>query len=456
MTLGILLEIFKSRLWLILLLSFGAAGVALIVSKLNEPIYSANATILLDYRKPLEGELAGELLPVGMQSSYLSTQVDIIKSRPVAERVAAELDLTHSPLWLERFTSTEDEPENFSGWLIGKLMENLLVTVGTETRLIDIWFQDANAEMAAKITNAYVDAYRHMIQQLGGTPALETAQSAEKLLSKLRNDLEQAESRVSDYQERMGIIATEERLDVETEHLNELMRERLAADAGLRAAESRLQEAPAEGDAGRRAGQASSEVLGNELIKSLQVDLARKEGELADLATSLGERHPTMQKLRAEIATMREKLAAESDKIVAATRNEAARARRLSEAARQAEEAQRQKVINFKHVRDGLQPLLREVESARGNYDRALQVYSEYAMHGELSQTNISVLKSAQVPVQPPPANVAFKVVSAFVGGLVFALGLALLWEIVDRRVRGKEAVSGLGDVGCLGALPKA
>jgi polysaccharide biosynthesis transport protein len=455
MTISSLIEILKSRFWLVLLLPLGAATAAFFLSALNPSTYSSHATVLLDYRKPLEGELAGELLPVGMQPSYLTTQMDIIKSRPVAEKVSALLDLSGSSLWRERFDSTGADAEAFSNWIIGTLLEHLQVTVGTETRLIDVWYQDPDPATAASVANAFVDAYRETVKQLGGMPALETAESVDKLLSRLRENLEQAENRVSDYQARMGIIATDERLDVETEHLNELMREKLAADAGHRVAASRL-DVPGQAGSPEGVGDVASEVIGNDLINSLQIDMSRKEGELADRSTSLGERHPQLVKLKAEVESLRQKLAAETDRIVSATRAEAARTRRLAEAAQQAEEAQRKKVLELKQLRDGLQPLLRELESARTSYDRALQVYSDYAMHSELGQTNISVLSPAVVPTEPSPSNKMLKVASAFIGGLVFAVGLAMLWELADRRVRGKEGISELGDAGYLGGLPKA
>ncbi len=459
MTISSLIEILKSRLWLMLLLPLGAATAAFFLSTLNPVTYASHATVLLDYRKPLEGELAGELLPAGMQPSYLTTQIDIIKSRPVAERVSALLDLPGSSLWRERFDSTDADAdadaEAFSNWIIGTLLEQLEVTLGTETRLIDVWYKDPDPATAASVANAFVDAYRATVKQLGGMPALETAESVDKLLSRLRDNLEQAENRVSAYQARMGILATDERLDVETEHLNELMREKLAADTGHRVAASRL-DITAQAGSLEGADDIASEVIGNDLINSLQIDLSRKEGELADLSTSLGERHPQLVKLKAEVASLRQKMAAETERILAATRAEAVRTLRLAEAAQQAEEAQRKKVLELKQLRDGLQPLLRELESARTSYDRALQVYSDYAMHSELGQTNISVLSPAAVPTQPSPSNRALKVASAFVGGLVFAVGLAMLWEFVDRRVRGKEGIAALGDIGYLGGLPKA
>jgi polysaccharide biosynthesis transport protein len=455
MTFNALIKILRSRLWFILLLPLGAAGAALLFSKLETATYAANATIVLDYRKPLEGELAGELLPVGLQPSYIATQVDIIKSRPVAAQVIAMLHLSDSPKWKERFAAAGVEGASFNDWLLGTLMDSLEVTVGTENRLIYIWYKDADPEVAASLANAFVDSYRQITRQLDQNPALETAQSVEATLAKLRENLEEAEKKVSTYQSRMGIMATDERLDVETANLTELSRQRLLADANDRAAESRLDAAQ---DLASRPGTngAAAGGIGNDLIQSLQIALARKESEIADRATSLGERHPEMRQLRAEQLNLRKQLEAETAKLVDGIRADWVQAHALAESARQAETDQKAKLMELKQVRNGLQPLLRELESAQTSYDRALDMYSEYAMHSNLNQTSVSLLSAAQVPSTPASPNVLLNVASALFGCLIFAIGAVLLWEFVDKRVRTKEEVADLGIAGYLGVLPKA
>lgn len=231
------------------------------------------------------------------------------------------------------------------------------------------------------------------------------------------------------------------------------MEQKLAAQSALRAAASRLdalQALSARGGSGEALGGA----VGSELLRGLEIELARKEGAVAELMTSVGERHPAMRKLRAEVQSLREKVAGERVRIAGAVRGELMQAESLAEGAARAEEAQKAKVLELKHGRDGLQPLLRELASARASYDRALEMYSEYAMHSNLNQTNISLLDPARVPSTMATPSAMQGAVRAFVAGLIFAVGLALLWELVDRRVRGREDLTDQGDVPFLGVVP--
>lgn len=455
MGIGHLVGVVKSRIWLLVLLPLVASGTALLLSQAKPVVYAANATILLDFRVPVEGELAGEVLSSGLQSSYLTTQLDLIKSLPVAQRALEILDLQSSPSWVSRFADVDEGDLSFDNWALSVLLENVEVTVGAESRLIDVWYRDADPIMAAAIANALVRSYQELNQQLGRNPAMDNSAEVTAIISGLRGKLEQAESNVSIYQANAGILATDERLDVEAARLNQMMEQKVTADADLRIAESRAHAVDEVVSRGMPAS-ALLDVANNQVLRELEVQVAEKEGKLAELATSLGDGHPEIRELKSELSSLRGRIVAEVDNIREAIHEELLRARRIAESANQAEETQRKRMLELKQARDGLQPLLRELESARASYDRALELYSQYSMNNNLNQTNISLLSAAQTPLAPVPKNTMLSVASAFLGGLMFAVGVTLLLELADKRIRDKDELAGFGNGGYLGGLPKA
>lgn len=446
-------EMVKSRIWLVLMVPLLAALTALYFTVGKPVTYAADATIVVDFRTPVGGEVAGEILPVGLQSAYLSTQVEIITSRPVAERVVELLGLASAKEWQSRFEDEGGEEEYYDAWLIGTLQTNVEVTVGTESRLMQIWYKDPDPVVAAAVANAFVKGYAEVVERLGQDPASESAQSMDKLVAQLREELRRAENAVSSYQAQTGITAADERLDVETGHLNELMQEKLGAEGNLRLVESRLKPVEEKLAEGGVPDDVAARVRDNDIISNLQVDLARKQTEVAQLSSTLGEGHPEMKRARAELATLRNSLVTEARSAVS---GDLMQARRLAEAASEAEAEQRERILELKQARDGLQPLLRELESARASYDRALSMSSQYALSSNLHLTNVSVLTPAKPPLNAPPRNLARNVLGAFVVGLMFALGLAVLLELAAKRVRSPEDVTQLGEGDYLGGLPKA
>ncbi|MBK1719137.1 GumC family protein [Thiocystis violacea] len=450
-----LLKILRARLWVILLLPLLSAGIAFALLERQPIVYAAQAKLLIDYRTPLEGELAGELLPVGLQESYVATQLQIIKSQRVANDALVKLRLANDPDWVEGFEAEGLPGQSFESWAVPLLLDNLVVTIGKDSRLVSLWYSDTDPKRAANIANAFVDAYREINQELGHTPAIESARAVEPLIGQLRAELEDAERKLSSYQQRAGILATDEQLDLETSQLRVLGEQRLVAEAKAREAESRLASLERMESRGKMPD-TLPDMRGNELIERLQIEIARKEAVLAERATTLGKRHPEMQRLEADLATTRASLEAEKTSLLGALRRELREVRGLAEGARRSEAEQKEKVLGLKTSRDGLQPLLREMQSARESYDRSLRMHSEYATHGRLNQGNVSVLDPAEPPFLPANSSLMMSLAAAFMGGFVLAIGLILAWELLDRRVRTRYDILDMGAGPFLGELPRA
>ena len=455
MNLEAILQLLKSRWWVLLSLPLIASLIALMIDKSEEPIYSASAKLLIDYRMPLEGELAGEILPVGLQESYVATQLEIIRSRRVAEKVFEKLNLSSDPQWRRDFEAVREPGQSFSSWAVDSLLVGLGVTIGKDSRLVNVWYSDSDRRFAARAANAFVDAYRDTNKELGHNPANESAEAVESLLDDLRGKLERAERNLSNYQQLTGIIDTNEELDVENRHLRELAQQRLVAEAKEREAESRLAALDRMMSSGGTP-ESLPQLLPSDFIQQMQIDIMRKEAELAESSMTLGKRNPELRRLEAEVVSMRERLQEEAAKVVDGFRQELLEARELAEGARRIEAAQKERVLDLKNARDGLQPLLREVESARASYDRSLRMYSEYAMHGSLNRTNVAILDSAVTPLLASSPHTIKVVGSALLGGLVLAIGLVFGWEVVDRRVRSHVDIPNLHGGSYLGKLPSA
>lgn len=452
---GTLMQSLKTRWWVLVSLPLIATVIALVITELQEPVYSANARLLIDYRMPLEGELAGEILPVGLQESYVATQMEIIGSRRVAEKVVAMLGLENTPGWQDDYNAQREIGQSFSSWATDTLMDGLQLTIGKDSRLVDVWYSDSDPEFAARVANAFVDAYRDLNKQLEHNPAKESAKSVEFLLAGLRGKLEDAEHKLSKYQQRTGIVDTNEQLDVETGLLKDLAEQGLEAETRLREAESRLaalDQFMADGGT----PDALPQSLQNDLIQRMQIEIMTKEAELAEMSLTLGKRHPQLQKLKADLTSMRTRLAEEAARLVEGVRQELLEVRNFAVSARRTKMAQKEKVLDLKNARDGLQPLLREVESARASYDRSLLMYNEYAIHGHLNRTNVAILDRAVPPVLPSAPNVMYNLGSALLGGLILAIGLVISWEAVDRRIRSREDMLYLDVAPYLGELPRA
>lgn len=101
------------RKWLIIQVCVLVTAAAVVFSFLQPPTYEATATLLVR-EQGLVSSLFGNILPglSGIPERGLQTQVDLIRLRPVAEKVIKRLDLNLTPEGLSAKTSVEINPRS--------------------------------------------------------------------------------------------------------------------------------------------------------------------------------------------------------------------------------------------------------------------------------------------------------------------------------------------------------
>jgi uncharacterized protein involved in exopolysaccharide biosynthesis len=123
-----------------------------------------------------------------------------------------------------------------------------------------------------------------------------------------------------------------------------------------------------------------------------------------------------------------------------ASASSAARQREISQ--RAAVAGQKTKVLELKKQRDEIAVLQRDVENAQHIYDSALQRASQSRLEAQTSQTEIAVLNPATPPLQPSKPRTFLNIlIATFLGGVI-GVGLALLIELFDRRVRSIDDIT--------------
>src|SRR5450755_335389 len=123
MSLQQLLSILRGR-WRIAFSIFAAVMVAAVVISIVSPKqYIASASVVVDVRSD---NVADAVYP-GQPSSYLATQVDIIESEGVAQRVVRALKFDQSPEFQRKWQQSTSGKGDFGAWLADNLRRSLSV-----------------------------------------------------------------------------------------------------------------------------------------------------------------------------------------------------------------------------------------------------------------------------------------------------------------------------------------
>jgi succinoglycan biosynthesis transport protein ExoP len=427
-----------------------AVATAVVLTFVLPAKYKATATVVLDFKGT--DPILGVLLPGQAGSGYLPTQLDIIHSKRTSIEAVRILKLAQSPFVRQQFLDATQGKGNIEDWLGDLLLRNLELKPSRDSSVVDISFEAQDPQFAANVANAFAEAYQRVNLELRVEPARQTAAWFDEQLQALRRNLEEAQARLSAYQRQKGITATDERLDLETGRLAELSQQYTAAQAAAADALSRqrqLEEFLARG----ASPEALPDILANPVIQGLKTQLANSQSRLEQMASQLGTNHPEIQRLKADIAEQRQQLASEIRTVSAAVNNAAKLAARREAGLAQAVAEQKARMLRLNQGRDEMSVLLREVDSAQRAYDAAATRFTTTNLESQATNTTISLLNRANPPAFPSFPILWVNVFVGIVAGFVLGIGLALVMELIDRRIRSEEDLLLSLDAPLLGIL---
>lgn len=439
-----LFAVLRARWWVMALVFGFTVAATVIVSLLLPKQYVANASVVVDVKPdPVSAVFSGGMI----SPALMATQVDVINSERVALRVVRNLKLAENPQIREQWLEETKGEGSIETWLVALFKKQLEVNPSRESGVIGVSYKAPDPRFAAGMANAFVQAYLETALELRVDPARNYSSFFDSRSKEAREALEKAQSKLSAFQKANGIIATDERLDVETARLNDLSSQAVMIQALASEASSRQAQA--------RAGSADKmqEVLNNPLISSLKVDLLRNEARLQELSARLGDNHPQVQEAKANIASLRAKIDVETQRVTGGVGVSNTITRQREADVRAALEAQRAKVLKLKAVRDEGAVLMRDVESAQRAFDMVVQRLNQTTLEGQTTQSNVNMLTTATPPLEASSPRIVLNTALSIFLGLLLAVGTALLLEMLDRRVRSTDDVTATLELPVLGVM---
>lgn len=425
-------------------------GIVVAISLIVPPRYTATATVVVDFKGV--DPVSGGILPLLPMTGYLATQVDIIQSHSVARRAVDLLKLSEAPTAKELYMQETGGKGNIRDFLAELLLRHLKAEPSRESSVINISYSGNDPRFSAAVANAIVQSYVTTTLELKTAPARQTNTFFNEQIKSLKENMEKAQASLSAYQREKGIIATDERLDVESNRLNELSTQVVAAQSQTYDAQQRMrqvQEAAARGEI----PESVPDVVNNPVIQQLKANLTALDAKINDLSAKVGKNHPQFLAATAELNGVRAKLKDEMNTIAKTIGNNASLSKRREDQIKASLEAQRAKVLEMKKVRDDLTLLIREVENTQRAYDGAQGRMTQTKLESQTTQTNVVVINEAIEPIEPSFPKLWLNVLLSVILGVIFAIAVALLREMSDRIVRSEGDLADALGVPVLGVL---
>ncbi|MBC7955512.1 MAG: chain length determinant protein EpsF [Cytophagales bacterium] len=402
--------------------------------------YTAETSLLLDVRAD---PLVATLMPSIASREFLGTQVEIIQSDRLAGRVVRMLGMTDGPAAVEQWRQATQGRVPIETYYGAMLRSGLTVVPARNTNLIDIGFTGSDPRFVAAAANAFARAYIEFSVELRIEPSRQYGSFFDERLKSLRTQFEEAQRKLSTFQRDRGIVATE-RVDLESARLNTIMSQLSTAQAELADTNSRQRNTGTE---------TSPDVQLSSVVQGLKSELARAETKLSEISSIVGSNHPQRVQLDAQIAEIKQQITSEMRRVsgVTATVNRVT-GQKIGELSAMAD-AQKRTVLALRAQFDEMAVLQRDVETAQRAYDAVATRRSQVSLESQADQASARVLTPAAEPLAPSSPNIRKNMLAATGLGLLLAIGAALAWELLDRRVRSPADLTIVEGVPLLGVV---
>ncbi len=473
--------------WLVAVVTALISGPAILYLLALPAYYDASALMMIDTKHVSFGDSHSSDSQAGGAADVIaiSTQVDIMKSPSMAEKVVDRLDLTHVPEFehavLQRrslssvlqtaiarlsgsATSIQEEltPAKRRQLTASLLSSKVTISNGGKTYLIEVRARTHNADLSAAIANTYADAYLDFNRQMKIDAIRRANGLLDEQITPLKDRVEKAEGAVEQFRQQKGLVsshASNTRLDLQAgetvadQQLNEVDTQLTLASgdvaqkqANLRALQTAL---------GSGGVDAIPQVVTSPLIQGLrqqEAELSSREAALEE--TTLGD-NPELMAARAGSKRVRERIAAEVSKIAASLNNELATAQARQRTLQQRlVELQRQVALQSE-ANVSLVQLESEAQAARTVYQDYLSRYEQTSTQVALQEPEAELVSAAQTPAGKSGPALAQLTALITLGAATIACGLALLMERGQRGLRTASQLQAQTGLYTLGFMPK-
>ena len=454
--------------WGIIGLVAVVALLALVVVSAMTPIYSATATLLIEAE---EANVVSIQEVYGIDSSkreYYETQFKILDSRKLAERVFRELSIQNHPEYARRMGGEDSTLRRYIPFLpppepltdeqywraaVDRFSENLTITPVKSTQLVEITFESTDPELAPRVANALGGAYidSHLDARLELTQKASTWLT--ERLGGMREELEQAEAALRNYQERENLVDVSGVQTLTAKALDELTRRLSEARKATTAAQSQFDAVGGSSQKYDRSWESLPGVLSDPLAQRLKEEQGGIENSFVELKKRYGPKHPKFIAAESKAESAALSFQRRVQQIVEGFQEQYEQALSDQRAVERALDAAKLEIQDINRKNYELGQLQRAVTTNHQLYDMFFQRFQE-TNQTDFAAANARFVDLAMRPYAPvKPRKAQIIALASLLAGMV-GVGLALLRAALDNTIRVAEEIEAKLGQSVLGVVP--
>lgn len=443
--------LWRGKLWILLAGLFGLLIGILYAFVLAIPVYTATASLVLEQEQtsPLGMDIEAAVTGLSGDQPSLNTEVEVLRSRSLVERLVLELDLLEDPefntalrpeplisvgkaveaaktvLGRAPEENTRSERETLDA-VIDVILSKLSVSNQRQSYVFLITVTTTDPRKSARIANTLGELYIEDQIRVKFDRAKESAVWLSEEAANLQIELEAAEEELSTFRSQTDLISSEA-FTALNRQLKELRdrRTNLRMQVDMLEARADTFETVSEPDALIAAIRSANDPVLNTALA--EIDESRSADELDQLAQrALARTESDIARSKNQIAALTQSIGELEERI----------------------EGQAEELVT-------LQQLEREAQASRLIYEAFLTRLKETSVQQGIQQADSRVLSAAVVPRAPSAPRKSLLMALSLVLGLMVGAGGVLAREMAQNTIRTPEELEAVTGYTVLGQIPQ-
>ncbi|MFW5874673.1 MAG: GumC family protein [bacterium] len=476
------IDVVMRRKWLVVGILFLAFVSTLIFSLAADKLYQASGTLevspggerVTKFEEVVEQRIRTE--------EFLNTQVSLLKSDALAQRVINAMDLKEHPVirgdedegpglvqqakdYLKSLVreimpkEEEEEEEELAGGLlapeemeqrklIGFIKNNLEVSPSRESMIINVSFISQDRQLSQSVVNELMGQFVDWQMDQKVESSSKAREYLMKQIDRAKINLEKAEEQQHEFARQAGIVSLDSKLNSTYRQLEETNEALAEAESELVRRETKYMQAVEAGP------ENLPEVLNSGLIEDLKTSRAELRSEYENMVETFHEQYPDVRKIKSRMNSIEERIEEETDRIFNSIEHEYLAAKARVETLEQRMERNQERAMELNEGATQYQIMAREVETNKAIYQSLLERAKEVESMAGVSPSNTRLVDRASMPIFPAKPDVRRNLLLAIVLGLMLGVGMAFLMEYFADTITNPDQITDRFQIPILGVIP--
>ncbi|HEY3175138.1 MAG TPA: polysaccharide biosynthesis tyrosine autokinase [Candidatus Polarisedimenticolia bacterium] len=422
--------------------------VGVIATFVQTPVYRASATVEISPRaqRVVKVDDVSQIGTTGFgwsaEDRYFKSQLEVLKSRDVAERAFNKLGLKDNAF----FNGLKDPVAGFMGRIeVEPIPDTVVVTVsmeGPDPREVTRWVNELvesyvsrNLEQAAQATSGAIGS---LLTQMEPLRDKLVAREQEKFRYAREKQIFNPETQRASYNERLSSLEKD---------YTETKLKRLELEAVFRKIE--------EIDRSNGDYYVIPQVAKDDVLRGLTKDKGELEAEQRKLLVTFKPGHFKVRENEASLGKLTQRIQTETTRIISAIRTEYVLAEEREKDLGTEIQRTKEEALTVSEKSSTYNILQTESEEAKRIYDLVAQRAKEIDLNSGLLRNNLALLDRAIVPSNPVRPRRLINLAVSMLMGFGLGIGLVFFLEYLDDTVRGAEQISREFGLATLAVVPR-